>query len=119
MVLAALAYILCRTLSVFFVYILPLVLAFDQMEHAYIIWGRVVASYTIRMSANVIPQVEPPRKLRALTVFVAFRLTSSRCSFHCSFESLVRPRCARCLGLHLALIGLDCPASIDACYATA
>jgi hypothetical protein len=35
--LAALACMLCRTLSVFFVYVLPLVLAFNQIEHAYII----------------------------------------------------------------------------------
>jgi hypothetical protein len=37
LVLTALACMLCRTLGIFFVYILPLVLAFDQREHAYII----------------------------------------------------------------------------------
>jgi hypothetical protein len=53
--LAALTCMLCRTLSVFFVYILPLVLAFDQIEHAYIICGSAVALYSFRMSASVMP----------------------------------------------------------------
>ena len=50
MALAALACILCRVLSIFFVYILPLALAFDQIEQAYIICGSAVASYSLRMS---------------------------------------------------------------------
>ncbi|KAH8727337.1 hypothetical protein GQ44DRAFT_703987 [Phaeosphaeriaceae sp. PMI808] len=104
--LVALACMLCKTLSVFFVYVLPLMLALDQIEHAYIIWGSAVALYSFRMSANVMPQVEPPRQLSALTVFVAFRLTSSRCSRHCSFVSIVSPRY-----LHVVL-GFTSPQSV-------
>ncbi|KAH8702780.1 hypothetical protein GQ44DRAFT_717310 [Phaeosphaeriaceae sp. PMI808] len=97
MMTSALCFQICcsmgsRILSVFFVYVLPLMLALDQIEHAYIIWGSAVALYSFRMSVNVMPQVEPPRQLSALTVFVAFRLTSSRCSLHCSFVSMVSPR---------------------------
>ncbi|KAH7060993.1 hypothetical protein BKA63DRAFT_528351, partial [Paraphoma chrysanthemicola] len=38
------------------------------------------------------PQVEPPRQPRAFTVFIAFCITASRCSFQRSFVSMTSPR---------------------------
>lgn len=90
--LTTLACILYRMLSVFFVYILPLTLVFNQIEQAYIIYSSAMALYSLRISISVIPHVEPLRQLSALTVFIALYLVSSIYSFYYSFESIVRPR---------------------------
>ena len=90
--LAALACILCNVLSILLVYSFPFMLAFDHIEQAYIICGSTVPSYIRRRSRRLAPQLDPPRLLRALIVFVAFRLISSVCSFQCSFTSIVSPR---------------------------
>jgi hypothetical protein len=98
-VLAALAWMLCNMLSVFLMYTLPLMLAFDQIEQAYIICGSAMPSYILRMSVRSTHQLEPRRPLSAVTVFVAFRRMSSTCSFQYSLEFMVSPRY-----LHVAIV---------------
>ncbi|KAF2631869.1 hypothetical protein BU25DRAFT_474904 [Macroventuria anomochaeta] len=98
MTLAAFACMLCRMLSIFLVYSFPFRLAFDHIEQAYNICRSAVPSYIRRRLRRLAPQLEPPRQLSALTVFVVFRLICSVCSFQCSFASIVSPRY-----LHVAL----------------
>jgi hypothetical protein len=90
--LAALACKLCSVLSILLVYSFPFILVFDHIKQAYIICGSTVPSYIRRRSRRLAPQLDPPRLLRALIIFITFRLISSVCSFQCSFTSIVSPR---------------------------
>ena len=54
--------------------------------------GSTVPAYIRRISIRLAPQLGPPRQLSALIVFIALRLTSSVCCFHCSLASMVNPR---------------------------
>src|SRR3712207_4880152 len=92
MALTALLWILSNVLRVFLVYSFPFVLVFGHIEHAYIICSSTVPAYMRSISIRLAPQLDPPRQLSALTVFVALRLSSSKCCFHCSFASIVNPR---------------------------
>ena len=114
MALAALACKLFSVLSVLLVYSLPFALAFDHIEHAYITCGSTVPAYIRRISIRLAPQLGPPRQLSALIVFVALRLTSSVCCFHCSLASMVNQVLARHFRSYLTPLSLDRRFCVDA-----
>lgn len=78
--------------SVFTVYGVPLLLEFDQAEHAYIICSTTTPLCIFLTSDMRTPHVELPREVGSLTDFDAFCLIFSMCYFQSNFWSITTPR---------------------------
>ena len=83
--LTTLTYILYNVLSIFLVYSFPFILIFNYIKQAYIIYKSTVPLYIYYRLRRLALQLDPPKLLRALIIFVTFCLISSVCSFQCSF----------------------------------
>lgn len=87
--LTTLTYILYNVLSIFLVYSFPFILIFNYIKQAYIIYKSTVPLYIYYRLRRLALQLNPPKLLRALIVFVTFYLISSVCSFQCSFIFII------------------------------